>query len=100
MLIGQAVSEEKTFEIVDGRTTTTSTDAGPWVSYKLTYEPLAENIPTCKGVQMSHFHIVHPTGLLYISMHNMPISECNSMTFGKHVPEQYVYDCMSLHLLL
>ena len=30
---GQAVSEEKTFEIVDD---------GRWVSYKLTYEPLAQ----------------------------------------------------------
>ena len=38
-LIGQTVSEEKTFEIVNGRTTT---DAGPWVSYKLTYEPMAQ----------------------------------------------------------
>ena len=33
------VSEEKTFEIVNGRQTP---DAGPWVSYKLTYEPLAQ----------------------------------------------------------
>ena len=39
-LIGQAVTEKKTFEIVDGRLRTT--DAGPWVSYKLTYEPLAQ----------------------------------------------------------
>ena len=42
-LIGQAVSEKKMFEIVDdddddGRTT----DAGAWVYYKLTYEPLAQ----------------------------------------------------------
>ena len=42
-LNGQAVSEEKTFENCgrtddDGRTW----DAGPWVSYKLTYEPLAQ----------------------------------------------------------
>ena len=43
-LIGQAVSEEKTFEIVDGRTT--DDDDGrrpdPWVSYKLTGEPSAQ----------------------------------------------------------
>ena len=38
--IGQVVSEEKTFEIVDRRLQTT--DAGPWVSYKLTYELLAQ----------------------------------------------------------
>ena len=37
-LIGQGVSEQKTFENVDGRTT----DAGPWVSDKLTYEPFAQ----------------------------------------------------------
>ena len=43
---------------------------------------------------MSHFHIVHPTGLLYRFMHKMPILERNSMKFGKHVPEKYVYDCM------
>ena len=36
-LIGQADSEEKSFEIVDGRT-----DAGPLVSYKLTSEPSAQ----------------------------------------------------------
>ena len=42
-LLGQAVSEEKTFEIVDGRRrTTTMRDTGPWVSYKLTYESLAQ----------------------------------------------------------
>ena len=34
---------------------------------------------------MSHFHIVHPTGLLYILVHDMPVFECNSMKFGKHV---------------
>ena len=37
-------AEEKTFENcerTDGRRRTT-TDAGPWVSYKLTYEPLAQ----------------------------------------------------------
>ena len=39
-LTGQAVSEEKTFKIVNRRRQTT--DAGPWVSYKLTYEPLAQ----------------------------------------------------------
>ena len=49
---------------------------------------------------MSNFHIVHPTGLLYRFMHNMPIFERNAMKFGKHVPEKYVYDCMSSHLLL
>ena len=36
-LIGLAVSEEKIFEIVDRRT-----DAGAWVYYKLTCEPLAQ----------------------------------------------------------
>ena len=44
-LIGQAVSEEKTFEIVDGRRTTTKDDGrtpDPWVSYKLTGEPSAQ----------------------------------------------------------
>ena len=42
-LIGQAVSEKKKFEIVnDGQTDGRRTDAGPWVSYKLTYEPLAQ----------------------------------------------------------
>ena len=40
-LIGQAVSEEKKFEILDRRRTST-TDDGSMVSYKLTYEPLAE----------------------------------------------------------
>ena len=39
------------------------------------------------GIQMSHFHIVHPTGLLYRLMHNMLIFGGNSMKFGKHVPE-------------
>ena len=39
--IGLAVSEEKTFEHVNGRRRTTK-DAGPWVSYKLTDEPLAQ----------------------------------------------------------
>ena len=34
-LISQVVSEEKTFEIVDAA-------AKPWVSYKLTHEPLAQ----------------------------------------------------------
>ena len=42
-LIGQAVSEEKTFENVNGRT---DNDNGrtpdPWVSYKLTGEPSAQ----------------------------------------------------------
>ena len=37
-LIDQGVSEEKTLEIVNGW----KTDNGPWVSYKLTYEPLAQ----------------------------------------------------------
>ena len=37
-LLGQAVSEEKTFEIVDGQ----RTDVRPWVSYKLTGEPSAQ----------------------------------------------------------
>ena len=37
-LIGQAVSEEKVFENVNGR----RTDAGPWVYNKLTYEPSAK----------------------------------------------------------
>ena len=42
-MIGQAVSEKKTFEIVDGRRRrATTTDAEPWVSIKLTYEPLAK----------------------------------------------------------
>ena len=48
-MIVQAVSEKKKFEIVnDGRTPpgrqtdAGRTDAGPWVSYKLTYEPLAQ----------------------------------------------------------
>ena len=38
-MIGQLVAEILKFEIVDddGRT-----DAGPWVSYKLTYEPSAQ----------------------------------------------------------
>ena len=34
--IGQAVSEKKIFEIVDGRRTDGRTDAGSWPSYKLT----------------------------------------------------------------
>ena len=38
-LIGQAVSEEKMFEIVDNDGWT---DAGPWVYYKLTYELSAQ----------------------------------------------------------
>ena len=46
-LIGQAVSVEKMFENVngrtdDGRTTDGRTDDGPWVSYKLTGEPSAQ----------------------------------------------------------
>ena len=40
-----------------------------------------------EGVQMSHFHIVHPTGLLNRCMHNMPIFERNSMKFGEHMLE-------------
>ena len=38
--MGQAVSKKKMFKIVDddGR----RTDAGTWVYYKLTYEPLAQ----------------------------------------------------------
>ena len=39
-LIGQAVSEEKMFENVNGRRRTP--DAGQWLSYKLTYEPLTQ----------------------------------------------------------
>ena len=35
-LIGQAVSKEKMFEIVDDPRHTTTTDAGAWVYYKLT----------------------------------------------------------------
>ena len=50
-LIGQAVSEEKTFDIVDRRTDGRRTDAGPWVSYRLTIEPnrlrLAKNENRC-----------------------------------------------------
>ena len=34
---------------------------------------------------MSHFHIVHPSGLLYRFMHNMLIFERKTMKFGKHV---------------
>ena len=45
----------------------------------------AENVPM--GLQMSDYHIVHPTGLLYRFMHSMSIFERNSMKFGKHVPE-------------
>ena len=41
-LIGQAVSEEKMFEIVDGRTDDDGRTPDPWVSYKLTDEPLAQ----------------------------------------------------------
>ena len=45
-LIGPAVSEEKIFEIVDGRRTPTDgrrrTDYGAWPSYKLTYKPSAQ----------------------------------------------------------
>ena len=45
--IGPAVSEKKLFEIVDdgqmdGRTDDGRTDAGAWVYYKVTYEPLAQ----------------------------------------------------------
>ena len=40
-----------------------------------------------EGVQMSHFYIVHPTGLLCTFMHNIPIFEPKAMKFGKHVPE-------------
>ena len=47
---------------------------------------------------MNNFLILHSTGLLYIFMHNIPIFLPNSMKFGKHVPEKYVYDCMSLDL--
>ena len=41
--ISPAVSEKKSFEIVDdnGRTDRRQTDAGAWVYYKLTYEPSA-----------------------------------------------------------
>ena len=49
---------------------------------------------------MSHFRIVHPTGLLYRFMHNMDTFLRNAMKFGKHVPEYNVYECMSSHLLL
>ena len=38
-LVGQAVSEKKMFEHCGRRTTP---DAGPWVYYKLTYEPSAQ----------------------------------------------------------
>ena len=44
-LIGQAVSEEKMFENVNGRTDGRRTDGrtpDPWVSYKLTGEPSAQ----------------------------------------------------------
>ena len=43
-LIGQAVSEKKMFEHCGRRTDDgrRRTDAGQWVSYKLTYEPLAQ----------------------------------------------------------
>ena len=58
----------------------------------------AENVPS--GVQISNFLILHPTELLYRFMHNKSIFEPKSMKFGKHVPEKYVYDCMSLYLLL
>ena len=37
----QAVSEKKMFEHCE-RTTDGRTDAGPWVYYKLTYEPSAQ----------------------------------------------------------
>ena len=40
-LIGLAVSEEKVFENVNGRTTDGRTP-DPWVSYKLTGEPSAQ----------------------------------------------------------
>ena len=40
-LIAQAVSEKDMFEIVDDDDGQ-CTDAGPWVYYKLTYEPLAQ----------------------------------------------------------
>ena len=49
---------------------------------------------------MNNFLILHPTGLLYRFMHSIAISEPNSIKFGKHVPEKYVYECMSSHLLL
>ena len=43
-LIGQAVSEKKMFENVDGRTTDgrRRRTPDPWVSYKLTGEPSAQ----------------------------------------------------------
>ena len=40
-LIGPAVSEKKIFEHCGRRTDGRRTDAGPWVSYKLTFEPSA-----------------------------------------------------------
>ena len=49
---------------------------------------------------MSHFQIVHPTGLLYRLVRKMPIFESNSMKFDKHVPVLNVYECMSSYLLL
>ena len=72
-LIGQAVSEEKIFEIVDdGRRTDDDRrrkDAGAWVYYKLTFEPSAQvttltewdpsplNFPKRKNMGPLNFHI-------------------------------------------
>ena len=47
---------------------------------------------------MSDFHNVHPTGLLYKFMHNMPIFEGNVMKFGKHVLCLYVTTFATLNL--
>ena len=49
---------------------------------------------------MSHFYIVHCTGLLYRFMYNIHVFKRNAMKFDRHVPEKYVYECMSSHLLL